>query len=357
MSGRSRPGGRNLANAQSAAHRLATAPFAFQAARAARELGLLSAVGAAGAAGATADGLAERTRLPETSVAVLLDACLAAELMVEPTPGRWRLTAVGEVWLRDQHVVRDAEFTHAVCWLGLADLTASLREGAPVGLRHLGPWATVYEGLSELPPGVREAWFAYDHGHSDAAFDAAIALLREAAPRRVLDVGGNTGRFATRLLGADPGITLTLVDHAALAAEATRNLAAAGFAERVTCVGLNLLDHTKPLPGGQDAVWMSQFLDCFGPPDIVAILRRARAALAPDGAVWVLEVCPDRQTEPAAAASLRLASLYFTAIANGVSRFYRASDLLVLAEAAGLRCVATHDGLGMAHTLFRFVPA
>ena len=332
------------------------APFAFQAARAARELGVLSAIGAAGAPGATAGALAARTSLPETSVVVLLDACLAADVLVEPEPGRWRLTAVGEVWLRDSHVQRDAEFTHAVCWAGLADLTDSLREGAPVGLRRFGPWATVYEGLVALPPKVREAWFAYDHGHSDAAFDAAIALVRETAPRRVLDVGANTGRFATRLLAADPAITMTLVDHPALAAEASKNLAAAGFSERNACVGLDLLDHATPLPAGQDAVWMSQFLDCFGPADVVAILARARAALAPGGAVWVLEVCPDRQREPGAAASLRLASLYFTAIANGVSRFYRASDLLVLAEAAGLRGVATHDGLGMAHSLFRFVP-
>lgn len=332
------------------------APFAFQAARAARELGLLSAVATAGSKGADADALAADTGLPETSVAVLLDACLAAELLVEVAPHVWRLTTVGEVWLRDRRVALDAEFAHTVCWLGLADLTASLREGAPVGLRHFGPWATVYEGLAALPPAVQSAWFAYDHGHSDAAASAALALLLEAAPRRVLDVGGNTGRFATRLLSADPAVTVTLLDHPDLVAEATRSFAASGLTARTTCVGLDLLDHATPLPGGYDAVWMSQFLDCFAPADVVALLGRARAALAPGGAVWVLEVCPDRQHEPGAAASLRLASLYFTAIANGVSRFYRASDLLVLAEAAGLRCAATHDGLGTAHTLFRLVP-
>ncbi len=89
---------------------------------------------------------------------------------------------------------------------------------------------------------------------------------------------------------------------------------------------------------------------------MVHLLRRSREALAPGGSVWVLEVCPDRQSEPAAAASLRLASLYFTALANGVSRFYRGSDLLELVAAAGLRCVTIHDGLGTAHSLFRLEP-
>ncbi len=345
-----------LVEARSAAHRLAMAPFAFQCARAARELGLLSAVGAEGRAGAEVGVLVTRTGLPETSVSVLLDACLATDLLVEDPPGRWRLTTLGEVWLRDAYVALDAEFAHTVCWRGLADLTASLRDGAPVGLRHFGPWATVYEGLTALPPRVRDAWFAYDHGHSDVAFDRALAIVLETSPRSILDVGGNTGRFATRLLEADDAITVTLVDHPAVAAEAEKRLATRGLAARCTCVGLDLCDHRAKLPGTHDAIWMSQFLDCFAPADVIALFDRARAALAPGGAVWVLELCPDRQEERGAATSLRLASLYFTAIANGVSRFYRARDLLALAEAAGLRCDATHDGLGSAHTLFRFVP-
>ena len=353
-----RPGPRDnaLIEARTAAHRLAMAPFAFQCARAARELGLLAAVGAAGRDGALASALVTRTGLPDTSVSVLLDACLATELLVEHAPGRWRLTTMGEVWLRDAYVALDAEFAHTVCWRGLEDLTASLRDGAPVGLRHFGPWATVYEGLTALPPPVRDAWFAYDHGHSDVAFDRALAVLLESAPRTVLDVGGNTGRFATRLLEADDSITVTLVDHPAVAAEASKHLAARRLDARCTCVGLDLCNHDAPLPGSHDAVWMSQFLDCFAPADVTALFDRARVALSPGGSVWVLELCPDRQDQLGAATSLRLASLYFTAIANGVSRFYRARDLLALADAAGLQCDATHDGLGSAHTLFRFVP-
>lgn len=332
------------------------APFAFQAARSARELGLLAALLQAGGGGTSATDLERALKLPATSVSVLLDACLAIDLVAESTPGRWTLTTIGEAWLLDRGVIIDADFAHDVCWPGMADLAASLRTAKPVGLARFGPWATIYEGLAALPESIRKPWFAYDHGHSDTAFPTCIEHLRKAAPKRLLDVGGNTGRFATVLLRSVPDVSVTILDHPGQIAEAERNLAAAGFAARARTVAIDLLDHARPFPTGQDAVWMSQFLDCFGPADVVALMRRGRAALAPGGTLWVLEVCPDRQTEPAAAASLRLSSLYFTAIANGVSRFYRASDLLVLAEAAGLRSVEVVDGIGSAHSLFRFSP-
>jgi hypothetical protein len=349
---RPRLSGPSLGAARSAAYRLAVMPFAFQAARSARDLGLLAAL----REGIPRATLSSHLGIPDTSVGTLLDACLVIELVAEDPSGVWSLTTIGAVWLTDPAISIEAEFTHAVCWHGLADLPESLRTGRPVGLSRFGPWLTIYEGLAHLPEEVRRPWFAYDHGHSDSAFGVCIAELRQAAPQRILDVGGNTGRFSLAVLAALPTTQITILDHPGQVAEARRNLDAAGFAERSTTTGIDLLDHERAFPTGQDAVWMSQFLDCFGPADIIALLRRARLALAPGGQVWVLECCPDRQSEPAAADSLRLASLYFTALANGVSRFYRGTDFVAFAEAAGLQLVSVQDGLGTAHSLFRFTP-
>lgn len=332
------------------------APFLFQAARSARDLGVLEALRQVGTAGMTAAAVVAQTILPRTSVEVLLDALLAGGLVDEMPADCWRLTTVGVVWCSDPQVQIDAEFTQEVCWKGLADLSASLRQARPVGLRHFGPWNTLYEGMQDLVPSVRQRWLDYDHGHSDSAFPLALEVVRMTSPQRLLDVGANTGRFALLALPALPGVHVTLLDHPRQIAEADIQLRQAGLRERAELVGLDLLDHTGPFPGGQDAVWMSQFLDCFGPADVTALLRRAAAALAPGGSVWVLEVCPDRQREPVAAASLRLASLYFTAIANGVSRFYRGSTLIALADEAGLALDGVWDGMGTAHSLFRFRP-
>jgi len=343
--------GPGLREARTIAHAQAMAPFLFQAARAARDLGVLRAVRARAV---TAAEVARTTTLPITSVEALLDACLAGNLVAEIAPDLWYLTTIGEVWLLDSQLAADTEFTHDVCWGGLADLSQALRTAQPIGLARLGPWPTIYAGLAHLPAAIRTSWFTYDHFHSDSAFPAALASLASSSPQTLLDVGGNTGRFSRLALTRLPAVHVTLLDLPSQVREAEINVA--DFSERITCIGLDLLDHERPFPGNMDAVWMSQFLDCFSPDDVIALLRRARAALAPGGSVWVLEVCPDRQSEPAAATSLRLASLYFIALANGVSRFYRATMYRHLAQQAGLQVVSEIDGIGTAHTLFRLQP-
>ena len=102
---------------------------------------------------------------------------------------------------------------------------------------------------------------------------------------------------------------------------------------------------------------MSQFLDCFSPDEAVSILRRCRTLLAPDGRFAVLECLTDRQAYEASAFSLAAVSLYFTAMANGNSRFYRASDLEDVFARAGLEIEHRRSDVGVSHTLFVLKPS
>jgi len=349
--------GPDLRGARTQAYALAMAPFLFQAARAARELGVCEALRAVAAKGLTATELAQQTAMPQTSIDTLLDALASGELVACDDEGRWRLTTVGLVWTTDPQVQVESTFTQEVCWQGLSDLPQSLAEAKPIGLRHLGPWASIYEGLTQLSPSVAKAWFDYDHGHSDSAFKAALEILADNPPAQLLDVGANTGRFALRALARLPATRMALVDLPKQLAEAETALNAAGFTDRVSLHAMDLLDQAQPFPGSHDAVWMSQFLDCFAPDDVIALFKRARAALGAGGVVYVLECCPDRQAEAAAAHCLRMESLYFVGIANGVSRFYPATVLIQYAEQAGLKLDQSWDNLGTAHSLFRFVAA
>ena len=96
---------------------------------------------------------------------------------------------------------------------------------------------------------------------------------------------------------------------------------------------------------------MSQFLDCFAEDQIAKILARISRVLPEDGALFVLELLSDRQRHAAAAYSVNATSLYFTCIANGVSRMYRSDSLLRVLRAAGFEVAAQHDDLGLGHTL------
>jgi hypothetical protein len=102
---------------------------------------------------------------------------------------------------------------------------------------------------------------------------------------------------------------------------------------------------------------MSQLLDCFSEAEIVAILRKVRAALPPGGRLWILELFLDRQRFEAAAFSLQQTSLYFACVANGNSQMYDSAVFLDLLPQAGLAVTKLSDGVGSFHTLIECVPA
>jgi hypothetical protein len=142
-----------------------------------------------------------------------------------------------------------------------------------------------------------------------------------------------------------------LVDLPGQIEDAKRELASVEGAERVSFHPTNLLDADSEIPSGFDAIWLSQFLDCFSEAQIVAILRRCVTALAPGGRIYVLEPFWDRQRFVAAKFCLQMTSLYFTAIANGNSQMYGATTFLACVEQAELVIEEQHDGLGNSHTL------
>jgi len=116
-----------------------------------------------------------------------------------------------------------------------------------------------------------------------------------------------------------------------------------------------VLDETTAFPAGANAVWMSQFLDCFSLEEITKILTKIRTAAAPDTDVYVLEPLWDKQRFEAAAYSLQATSLYFTCIANGNSKMYRYEELKKAIEVAGFELKEAHHNVGPnAYSLLRF---
>jgi ubiquinone/menaquinone biosynthesis C-methylase UbiE len=334
------------------AHRIAFAPIMFQAARLCRDLGILSAVERAGREGLTSDDIAGKTSISIYGVRVLTEAAISLGLLRLNDAERFVLSRVGRVFLNDEMVRVNTDFTQDVCYEGLFHLEEAIREGKPAGLKVFGDWATIYEGLSQLPEKVQKSWFAFDHYYSDRAFPDALPRVFARKPRRLLDVGGNTGKFAVACARHDPDVRVTILDLPGQLEKARQHVGAAGVGERVDGVPIDLLDAERPFPTGFDAVWMSQFLCCFSEEQVISLLRRGAAALAPGGELHVLDTYWDRQANPVAAYCLHASSLYFTAMANGTSRMYHSRDMRRCVEAAGLRVIEDIDNLGVAHTLF-----
>ena len=334
-------------------HALAFAPLLFQAAMAARNMGVLAAVRASKSEGLLPAEVATRADVSLYAARVLLEGCLALEL-VSLEGGRYRITDAGYLWLTDEMTQVNANFVQDVCYKGAFYLEESLRTGKPAGLKVFGEWPTIYEHLTQLPAAAQKSWFEFDHFYSDSAFPLVFPRVFDPRPARLLDVGGNTGKWALHCLAQDKDVQITVLDHPGQLAQLQANAVAAGLASRLRTVPMDLLDHHIAFPTGFDVVWMSQFLDCFGEADILQLLERGKAALAPGGRLLVMEAFWDRQPNDVAELCLQGTSLYFTCMANGTSRMYHSQDFLDLIARAGLR-VQTDEAIGMSHTLLTCV--
>lgn len=338
--------------ARSEALHIAFAPIVFQACRILRNAGVLERVERSGATGATLDEIAADVKLPRYGVKVLLEAGLGIGLFCL-NDGRYTLTKLGRYMLRDPLTRVNMDFVHEVCYRGMFELDRSIAEGKPHGLKSLGDWRTIYEGLSSLAPSVRQSWFAFDHFYSDTAFPEALRLVFADRPRRLLDVGGNTGKWAVECIRFDPEVRVTIADLAQQLDLAREHVRAHGAEGRVDYHAIDVSDQSAAFPAGYDALWMSQFLACFSPREITSILKRAAASMSAAASLYILELFWDRQPNEVAAFCLQQTSLYFSCIANGTSQFYHSEDMLRCIAGSGLVVAESRDEVGLFHTLLK----
>jgi len=338
------------------AQKIAFGPVVFHCVRYAWKRGMLQALADAGEQGVTMDALEATGRWHRYALKLALESCLSAGVVLIEN-GRWQLDKAGFCLISDEITRINFDFVHDVCYQGLFELERSLDAGKPLGLAHLGDWPSIYPALSQLPEPAKSSWFAFDHHYSDTSFPDILPDVFATAPRRLMDIGANTGKFSLAALAHDPRVELHLVDLAPQLAMADTNLAAAGLRERAQLHARDLLDDGAALPAGMDLVWMSQFLSCFGEAQIASIFRRVHAALAENGQVLVLDTFWDRQRYDIAAYCLINTSPYFAAMASGNSKVYESTDYIRLAEAAGLRLQTVRDGIGYCHSLLRLVRA
>jgi len=333
------------------AQRIAFAPMLFQAARVLRDSGILHEIELSRDSGLSLDEVAQKINLSHYGIRVLLEAGLGIGLLVIDGE-KYKLTKTGYFILNDKLTRINMDFMHDVCYQGAFYLDKAIENGKPEGLKVLGDWKTIYEGLSILPGKSKESWFAFDHYYSDNAFPDVLPYVFDKKPKKILDIGGNTGKWALQCVKHNPDVTVTIMDLPGQLNMAKAEVQKAGFDGRVLFHQANLLDESQPFPTGFDVIWMSQFLDCFSDDQIISILKRCHAALNKNGTVFILELFWDRQRFKASSFALQQTSLYFTTMANGNSQMYNSEVFLKFVQQAGFT-VATIVDLGISHTLLR----
>ena len=335
------------------AQKIVFGPVVFQCVRYAWKRGMLEALSQAGNRGLSVNELAGTGKWTKYVLKVVLESCLSAGV-VSLKEGKYVLDKVGYCVLNDRMTQINFDFMHEVCYQGLFELEASLDREKPVGLKSLGNWSSVYEGLQELPDLVKESWLQFDHFYSDTSFPDVMPDVFATGPKRIMDIGANTGKFSQLALAYNDTVEIMLVDLPQQLQVAEKNLGEPAWHDRVHLFPVDLLDTDTDFPLGADIIWMSQLLSCFGEEMISSILARAAKALAPGGHILVMDTFWDRQQYDIASYCLINTSPYFTAIASGNSKVYESADYIRLCEEAGLGLLTVRDNIGYCHSLLRF---
>ena len=337
------------------AQSIAFAPFVFQAVAAAKDCGLLQALGESDSP-LPVSALAQKVALSEYAVTVLCDILESSEVIERDENHAYRLSRVGECLIYDQMTEVNFDFSNLVNYAPLKHTLKALQSGKPAGLKEYDEtWTTIYPHLKDLPQKSRRAWFAFDHFHSDSAYQAALNILKDRQVRYFVDIGGNTGRFTKKALATWQDSRACIVDLPEQIGLMRQNTNLKSLQNRIDTVPINWLDpDAQPLIKEKvDLIWMSQFLDCFSRAEAVSILKRAKNLARQNGAMLaILEPLVDHQRNRAATLSIACSSLYFSCLANGNSKFFSSEELRGIIDESGLVVESVHEPIGVGHSLY-----
>jgi 3-hydroxy-5-methyl-1-naphthoate 3-O-methyltransferase len=254
---------------------------------AASDLGVFAALSESGSA--DADTLSERLELDPRGARLLLDACVALELLSKDddfycnapdaaaflVPGRPGDLSGAIRYNRDVYPA----------WGALAQLA---RSGRPV--------ESPTEHLGDDADRTRTFVMAM-HGRALGIGRAVVPMIDLAGCERLLDIGGGPGTYSVLLAQANPQIECTVLDLPPVVAVAEELIVAQGIADRVRVLSGNY--HDTPLPGGNDVAIFFGVLHQESPESIRALLARAADALRPGGRVYVMDMFTDAtHTQP-----------------------------------------------------------
>ena len=332
------------------AQKIAFAPIIFQVVRTMRDLNILEIL-SKNKNGLSYKCLAKKTSLSLYAITVLCESALSAGVVFFKDEKVF-LSKVGFFINSDEMTKANMNHNHHVNYQGLFYLDEAIKSGKAKGLQVFGPWETIYPSLSSLPKKAQESWFAFDHLYSDGAFLEASKILLSFNAKAILDIGGNTGKFASLLAKQNSKLDITIMDLPSQIKLAKANVYDNDI-KNISFYEANILKEDSKTPKGFDIIWMSQFLDCFKEEQIISILRKIKSSMNKNSQICIMEPFWDRQKNETAAFCVINTSPYFTAMANGYSKMFKYSDFEQYLIKAGLEVIELIDDIGLCQTIIR----
>ncbi len=278
----------------------------------------------------TADVLARTLGLPLDSALRLLDAATALKLVQRVGSGRYALGVQGAALLGNPGLVEMINH-HQHLYADLADGVGLLRRGGGQGnLAAFWPYATSAAPRHGTPADVA-AYSALMAASLPALAEDIFAAYSIGRHRTLLDVGGGEAAFLAAAGVHAPNLKLMLFDLPSVTTRARERLDGAGLTDRAQIVGGDFL--SEPMPRGADLITLIRILHDHDDAGVRALLRSAREALPPDGALLIAEPMS------AAPKTDRVADVYFAfyLLAMGRGRARTPAEISEMLRTAGFR--------------------
>jgi acetylserotonin N-methyltransferase len=129
------------------------------------------------------------------------------------------------------------------------------------------------------------------HCHSIAAAVGMTQSCDFSGVRRLLDIGGGSGCYATAIAGANPAIEATIMDLGTVCNVAKSYIAKAGLSHRVNTQAVDMF--REPWPTGYDAHFFANVFHDWSLTTCAALAASSLAALEPGGRICLQEMLLD----------------------------------------------------------------
>lgn len=259
----------------------------------------------------SADDVALASGLSPQAALRLVCAAAALDLAEEVAPGWWMLGQQGAALQANPGAIAMVRH-HALLYADLADPVALLlRDRAmPTALSSFWHYA---QDASEHEAASYSALMAASQA---MVAQQALAAYPFARHRRLLDLGGGHGAFASAVAKACPALEVAVFDLPPVVAGAGAWLDAAAMRGRIALHGGDFF--RDPIPPGHDCITLVRVLHDHDDDACLALLRAARHALVPGGRLVVAE--PMAKTPGAAAMGDAYFGFYLWAMNAGRPR-------------------------------------
>jgi len=129
------------------------------------------------------------------------------------------------------------------------------------------------------------------HCHSIAPAVAMSQSCDFSGVRKLLDVGGGSGCYATAIAAANPEMRATVMDLATVCNISRGYIARAGMADRVDTVAVDMF--RQPWPKGYDAHFFANVFHDWSPDTCASLAASSYAALERGGSICLQEMLLD----------------------------------------------------------------